>query len=56
MFRASPNPVVYLLIPTSNHNTHNEASKSILVVYLLIPTSNHNKLDISILSKLLYIF
>ena len=34
--------VVYLLIPTSNHNTG--VTKPIVeaVVYLLIPTSNHN--------------
>ena len=34
--------VVYLLIPTSNHNSHKKASTKFLVVYLLIPTSNHN--------------
>ena len=37
----SPN-VVYLLIPTSNHNPMGQGSKSAPVVYLLIPTSNHN--------------
>ena len=37
--------VVYLLIPTSNHNWRfNENSKG-EVVYLLIPTSNHNSVD-----------
>ena len=48
--------VVYLLIPTSNHNLDNIRDKSEYVVYLLIPTSNHNcKPDVS-LSCMLYIF
>ena len=34
--------VVYLLIPTSNHNCVNHHRKISPVVYLLIPTSNHN--------------
>ena len=34
--------VVYLLIPTSNHNGYAVAVKYTQVVYLLIPTSNHN--------------
>ena len=34
--------VVYLLIPTSNHNSSSFARPGSLVVYLLIPTSNHN--------------
>ena len=34
--------VVYLLIPTSNHNTRCKGLKHRTVVYLLIPTSNHN--------------
>ena len=34
--------VVYLLIPTSNHNSELDICKWLLVVYLLIPTSNHN--------------
>ena len=34
--------VVYLLIPTSNHNAQRIALAEVLVVYLLIPTSNHN--------------
>ena len=34
--------VVYLLIPTSNHNKKGENGSEGLVVYLLIPTSNHN--------------
>ena len=34
--------VVYLLIPTSNHNSLLSRSRHRIVVYLLIPTSNHN--------------
>ena len=34
--------VVYLLIPTSNHNCCLSLSVCAIVVYLLIPTSNHN--------------
>ena len=34
--------VVYLLIPTSNHNALPLGLPSAEVVYLLIPTSNHN--------------
>ena len=34
--------VVYLLIPTSNHNLLSLLRWKRLVVYLLIPTSNHN--------------
>ena len=34
--------VVYLLIPTSNHNCTSSLFAILLVVYLLIPTSNHN--------------
>ena len=34
--------VVYLLIPTSNHNSYPAYKAFELVVYLLIPTSNHN--------------
>ena len=36
--------VVYLLIPTSNHNYISVFSYYQFVVYLLIPTSNHNTL------------
>ena len=36
------NGVVYLLIPTSNHNYLVLCTKLMPVVYLLIPTSNHN--------------
>ena len=34
--------VVYLLIPTSNHNSKGVRRAVSVVVYLLIPTSNHN--------------
>ena len=34
--------VVYLLIPTSNHNFYGRSPSCAVVVYLLIPTSNHN--------------
>ena len=34
--------VVYLLIPTSNHNHELRTHAPFHVVYLLIPTSNHN--------------
>ena len=34
--------VVYLLIPTSNHNVFTNDVVAQRVVYLLIPTSNHN--------------
>ena len=34
--------VVYLLIPTSNHNLESDFVETMTVVYLLIPTSNHN--------------
>ena len=34
--------VVYLLIPTSNHNPDSHQVHGLPVVYLLIPTSNHN--------------
>ena len=36
--------VVYLLIPTSNHNFACVVPESRAVVYLLIPTSNHNRI------------
>ena len=39
---ASNLPVVYLLIPTSNHNCEFFGELLRRVVYLLIPTSNHN--------------
>ena len=50
------NKVVYLLIPTSNHNPTMSVMCSIRVVYLLIPTSNHNRLHVLPMSGLLYIF
>ena len=37
--------VVYLLIPTSNHNWRLVSIAAEVVVYLLIPTSNHNPFD-----------
>ena len=49
-------PVVYLLIPTSNHNYRNSFSKRYYVVYLLIPTSNHNRSVEIFAIFLLYIF
>ena len=48
--------VVYLLIPTSNHNLGNAKERRRQVVYLLIPTSNHNELARLKLSYTLYIF
>ena len=48
--------VVYLLIPTSNHNyLFNERNRQ-LVVYLLIPTSNHNMTSEDKKTCQLYIF
>ena len=48
--------VVYLLIPTSNHNVRSLLYVWGLVVYLLIPTSNHNLLSLADCSSRLYIF
>ena len=48
--------VVYLLIPTSNHNRNIKRTKILIVVYLLIPTSNHNFEVADSLFKELYIF
>ena len=48
--------VVYLLIPTSNHNLPFKYSLFLQVVYLLIPTSNHNSRVWEYLSSTLYIF
>ena len=48
--------VVYLLIPTSNHNHRCTRFRSTGVVYLLIPTSNHNFQVFSMLQGVLYIF
>ena len=48
--------VVYLLIPTSNHNRFCRCNFGEYVVYLLIPTSNHNLKPRKWLPSLLYIF
>ena len=48
--------VVYLLIPTSNHNCIVELFYDRQVVYLLIPTSNHNGLRSLHKCRALYIF
>ena len=48
--------VVYLLIPTSNHNISSKGLFPKFVVYLLIPTSNHNVNAEFILNSKLYIF
>ena len=48
--------VVYLLIPTSNHNCVAIIFKPFKVVYLLIPTSNHNSTICSLVKPGLYIF
>ena len=39
--------VVYLLIPTSNHNYAIKKIRLKIVVYLLIPTSNHNNAKVA---------
>ena len=49
-------PVVYLLIPTSNHNLCDEWAEHDYVVYLLIPTSNHNCPGTNSGIAVLYIF
>ena len=48
--------VVYLLIPTSNHNSGLNFEVEDEVVYLLIPTSNHNFCWANKLFIALYIF
>ena len=48
--------VVYLLIPTSNHNLQLHLSQQSSVVYLLIPTSNHNFVVVNPIYRQLYIF
>ena len=48
--------VVYLLIPTSNHNVRLSHLLTRCVVYLLIPTSNHNSLLFLPIDFQLYIF
>ena len=52
----SPIVVVYLLIPTSNHNLPLGSVNLMAVVYLLIPTSNHNQFKPTSHPILLYIF
>ena len=49
-------PVVYLLIPTSNHNVAAVQARTAEVVYLLIPTSNHNVAAVQARTAELYIF
>ena len=48
--------VVYLLIPTSNHNSCTSSNDLVRVVYLLIPTSNHNRIAKKKTVDKLYIF
>ena len=48
--------VVYLLIPTSNHNVWKLLDLTLIVVYLLIPTSNHNFFSSRAVPWSLYIF
>ena len=48
--------VVYLLIPTSNHNSSQFFINVLYVVYLLIPTSNHNYIVVYSITRMLYIF
>ena len=48
--------VVYLLIPTSNHNFSWGSAQLWCVVYLLIPTSNHNFIFLFTILMALYIF
>ena len=48
--------VVYLLIPTPNHNGKHHYQEDGEVVYLLIPTPNHNITKASAIIKALYIF
>ena len=48
--------VVYLYIPTSNHNNYQKDQRKHHVVYLYIPTSNHNNAEMSKNLFLLYIF
>ena len=48
--------VVYLYIPTSNHNALPPNQNDAQVVYLYIPTSNHNEITADTVACLLYIF
>ena len=54
--RVAYGKVVYLLIPTSNHNNQIVDDGAAVVVYLLIPTSNHNMVDVFRGFEWLYIF
>ena len=45
--------IVYLLIPTSNHNLSASMVHRHCIVYLLIPTSNHNWLQVGKLQVLI---
>ncbi len=54
--RFTQGKVVYLLIPTSNHNPKAQYGEESAVVYLLIPTSNHNDARPPKEDNLLYIF
>ena len=56
IFHLMQGKVVYLLIPTSNHNLQYHIHQLVDVVYLLIPTSNHNSLLIMHFISQLYIF
>ena len=56
VFRTWNERVVYLLIPTSNHNLPLGSVNLMAVVYLLIPTSNHNQFKPTSHPILLYIF
>ena len=53
---SSTRTVVYLYIPTSNHNGNSTDNSVSIVVYLYIPTSNHNAEGSFQKSYLLYIF
>ena len=50
------NNVVYLYIPTSNHNKRIQLAIMLMVVYLYIPTSNHNSSLLFLCLSGLYIF
>ena len=50
------NKVVYLLTPTSNHNSTAFLRAIEEVVYLLTPTSNHNNRPHVLRNSALYIF
>ena len=56
IFHLMQGKVVYLLIPTSNHNLQYHIHQLVDVVYLLIPTSNHNEQLEALYTWELYIF